>query len=305
MMDIEKLLERLDEAETDEEISEIGREILDGDPKSPYGKLAVWETMEYEDCIENLDMLREALYAIRAVVSEKETPCNIDEDRDTQTYCSIMMNLGFSLLAEGASEEALEVAKEFANFDDEGYYPSRILLYRCLLDLQMYDEILDTLESDPLESVVGEHARAIALLETEADPEDVRDAITYAISLDPNVPFFVLNIWAFPEHDEDIDEESEDTVNYATYIAEPWCSSDKRLAALSAPTFLFGYLTGRLDDEKEMQVLREGYEGAGLLEEVESAKTRIAEMEELSQYPEETDAAALVETSSIVEKLFG
>ena len=304
-MDNEKLLKRLDEAETKKEIFEIGREILAEDPESPYGKLLVWETMEYEDCIENLDMLREALFAIRAIVSEKETLCDIDEDRDAQTYCSIMMNLGFSLLAEGELEEALEVAEEFANFDDEGYYPSRMLLYRCLLDLQMYDEILDTLESDPLESVAGEHARAIALLETGADSADVRDAITYAISLDPDVPFFVLNIWEFPEHDEDIDEELEDTVSCAAYVAGPWCSSDDRLAALSAPVFLFGYLTGRLDDEREVQVLREGYESAGLLEEVESAKAGIVEMEKLSRDPEETDAAALAETSAIVEKLFG
>ncbi len=40
-MNIEELLERLDAADTDEEISEIGREILEKDPDSPYGKLAV------------------------------------------------------------------------------------------------------------------------------------------------------------------------------------------------------------------------------------------------------------------------
>ena len=40
-MNIEELLEKLDTAETDEEIGEIGREILEKDPDSPYGKLAV------------------------------------------------------------------------------------------------------------------------------------------------------------------------------------------------------------------------------------------------------------------------
>ena len=35
---------------------------------------------------------------------------------------------------------------------------------------------------------------------------------------------------------------------------------DRRLAAISAQTFLFGYLTNRLADEKEMKVLKEGYE---------------------------------------------
>lgn len=305
MMSIEQLLDKLDAAETDEEISEIGKAILDIDPQNPYGKLAVWETMDYDDCVENLDMLREALSEIRITISEKETPPNIEEDRDAQTYCTLMMNLGYSLLAEQEVEKALEIAKEFANFDDEGFYPSRTLLYRCMLDLQMYREIFDTLESDPLESVVGEHARAIALIETEAEPGEIRDAINYAISLDPDVSFFVLGIWDFPEAEDDIDDDVEDTVNYAAYVAEPWCSSDKRLAYISAPTFLLGYLTDRLSDEKEIEVLREGYEGAGLLKEVDEAKARILKMGEQSCDPEEIDAVALAETGTIVEKLIG
>lgn len=305
MMSIEQLLDKLDAAETDEEISEIGKAILDIDPQNPYGKLAVWETMDYDDCVENLDMLREALSEIRITISEKETPPNIEEDRDAQTYCTLMMNLGYSLLAEQEVEKALEIAKEFANFDDEGFYPSRTLLYRCMLDLQMYREIFDTLESDPLESVVGEHARAIALIETEAEPGEIRDAINYAISLDPDVSFFVLGIWDFPEAEDDIDDDVEDTVNYAAYVAEPWCSSDKRLAYISAPTFLLGYLTDRLSDEKEIEVLREGYEGAGLLKEVDEAKARILKMGEQSCDPEEIDAVALAETGAIVEKLIG
>lgn len=301
-MNIDQLLEKLDAAETEEEIRNIGEQILAIDVNSPYGKLAVWETMEYEDCVENLDMLREALDSIRAVVGAKESPAPIDDDRDSQVYCTIMMNLGYSLLAEGETEAALEVAREFANFDDEGYFPSRTLLYRCMLDLEMYGDILMTLESDPLESVVGEHARAIAMIETGADDADIRDALNYAISLAPDVPFFILNIWEFPE-EEHIDEDMEEVVNYATYLADPWCASDKRLAALSAPIFLFGYLTDRVCDAKEIKLLREGYEGAGTLEEIDAAKARIAEMERDGKDPEEIDAVALGETASIIENM--
>ena len=184
----EELLSRLDEAETNEEIAETGRELLALDPESPYGKLAVWETMEYEEAMQNLDMLREALDKIRAVVEAREIPALVDDDRDALVYATVMMNLGFSLLAEGETEEAYEVAKEFANFDDEGAFESRTLLYRTMLDLGLYKEILDTLEADPLESVVGEHARAIALLETGAEHDEIFDAINYAISLSPDVP---------------------------------------------------------------------------------------------------------------------
>lgn len=302
-MAMEQLLDKLDEAQTDKEIREIGLEILAEDPQSPYGKLAVWETMEYEDCVEALDTLYEALDTIRATVDAKTEPPVIEEDRDAQVYCTIMMNLGYTLLSEGRPADALELAKEFANFDDEGYFPSRTLIYRCMLDLEMYNEILEYLESDPLESVVGEHARAIALIETEADAGEIRDAVNYAISLAPDVPFFILNIWDFPEDVEDIDEDMEDTINYATYLLDPWCASDQRLAVLSAPTFLFGYLTDRLDDQKEIETLKEGYEGAGVLEDIEAAKKRIAEMETKGSDPEETDAYALGETAPIIEKM--
>lgn len=164
----EELLDRLDAAESNEDIRSIGSDLLSLDPSSPYGKLAVWETMEYDEAMESLDMLREALDSIRAVVDAKEMPAFIDEDRDAMVYCTILMNLGYSLLAQGKLEEAYETAKEFSNFDDEGSFPSRTLLYRCMLDLEMYNEILETLEADPLESVVGEHARAIAMIETGA-----------------------------------------------------------------------------------------------------------------------------------------
>ena len=272
----EELLSRLDEAETNEEIAEIGKELIALDPESPYGKLAVWETMEYEEAMENLDMLREALDAIRAVVEARELPALVDDDRDALVYATVMMNLGFSLLSEGRTEEAYEVAKEFANFDDEGAFESRTLLYRCMLDL---------------------------VLETGAEHDEVFDAVNYAISLSPDVPFFVVNIWDMPENDDDADEEEMDVLNDAAYLAEPWCATDKRLAALSQQTFLFGYLTNRLTDEKEMKVLRSSYENIGIANRIESVKKHLDDMEKAGRDPEEIDAEALSETANILSEL--
>ncbi len=55
----------------------------------------------------------------------------------------------------------------------------------------------------------------------------------------------------------------------------------------SAPAFLFGYLTDRLTDEKDIKLLLEGYDGAGVLKEVEEAKAKIREMEQQRCDPEE------------------
>lgn len=302
---IEDLLNKLDAAETDEKIQAIGRALLEEDPRSPYGKLAVWETLGYDESLDNLNMLHEALEELRPSIEDRDTPTFIEDDRDSQVYCTVLMNLGYSLLSMGETEEALKVARELANFDDEGYFPSRELLYRCMLDLDLYDEILDTLETDPLESVIGEHARAIALIETGAEQCEIRDAINYAISLDPDVVFFVLGIWEFPAEDEDADEDLEEVILNATYLADPWSRDDRRLSALSMPSFLLGYLTGRIDDEKEIEALTQTYQYAEILDEVSASKARIDRMIKNDEDPEEIDAVAMGEVEALLGTIYG
>lgn len=300
---VEALLNRLDMAETDDEIHVIGKLLLNEDPKSPYGKLAVWETLADEESLESLDMLIEALDEIRAVIESKEELAFIDGDRDSQVYCKILMDLGYSLLSGGAAEDALNIARELVNFDDEGYFPSRELLYRCMLDLDMYGGILESLESDPLESVVGEHARAIALIETEASRAEIRDAINYAISLAPNVPFFILGIWDFPEEESDMDDDLEEAVLNATYLADPWSKTDRRLMLLSVPVFMLGYLTERIEDEKEIKTLLQTYEYAGILEDVEASKAKVAQMMKKDDDPDVIDAVAMGEVEALMGKM--
>lgn len=301
---VEALLNRLDAAETDEEIQAIGKALLKEDPRSPYGKLAVWESLGVDESLDSLGMLSEALEDIRAIIGAREIPGFIEDDRDSQVYCTILMNLGFSLLSAGNDEEALEIARELADFDDEGYFPSRELLYRCMLNLDLYGEILKTLEADPLESVVGEHARAIALIETGAGNEDIRDAVNYAISLAPDVAFFVLGIWEFPD-EEDTDEDLEEVILNATYLADPWSKDDRRLTELSTPAFLLGYLTERIEDPKEIETLLQTYEYAGILDEVKTAKAKIAQRIKSDEDPYETDAVAMGEVEGLLGLMFG
>lgn len=304
-MDNKQALEKMNADDTtDEELRELAEQLLAGDPSNPYGKYALWQTMDYDESVENLDLLQDALDAIRAAVQAKTTPPVIEDDPDAQLYCEILTQLGYVQLGEDKTEDALATAQELANFDDEGYYPARILLYRCMLDLGMYNEILGTLEKDPLESVAGEHARAIAMMETDADQGEIRDAVNNAIAAAPDVPFLILGIWDMPE-EEEIEEEMEETVDYAAALMVPWCADDKRLAYLSAPTFLFGYLTGRLDDEKEIRALEKGYEEAEVLADVREARKRIEEMEKESKDPDEVDSNALGLAAQIVEKMMG
>lgn len=301
---VKALLLKLDAAETEEEIGAIGKALLEEDPNQPYGKLAVWDSLNFEESLENLDMLTEALEEIRTVINSKDSPTFIEDDSDSQLYCTIMMNLGYSLLSVGRVEDALEVAKELANFDDEGYFPSRELLYRCMLDLDMYEEILETLDADPCESVAGEHARAIAMIETGAAPKDIREAINYAISIAPDVVCFVMGIWAFPDETDDTDEELDDVIMNATYLVEPWSKNNERLAALSEHAFMLSYLTERMEDEEWIEELLGAFEVEGILDEVKSAKAKIAKMIKNDEDPEEIDAVAMGEISNLLNLLY-
>ncbi|MBR4401593.1 MAG: hypothetical protein IKT09_07945 [Synergistes sp.] len=299
----DELLDKLDAAESDEEIKSIAHELLELDPDSPYGKLALWEVMPYEEGAENLYLLKEALESMRAVIDAKEIPAFTERDRDAAVYMTILMNLGYTLLSEGNINEAYEAAKEFASFDEEGVYPSRTLLYRSMIDLELYDDILTYLETDSVESVAGEHARAIALLEKGASDEEVRDAVNCAFSLSPYVALFITEIWDMPDADEELDDDIEEAVNDAAYLADPWCRTDKRLAAISSPAFLFAYLTDNLSDEKEKEALREAYEGAGIGERVEQVRKRIEKMEKNGCGIEDTEAEALSAAVDILEEL--
>ncbi|MCF0248573.1 MAG: hypothetical protein HUJ86_08190, partial [Synergistes sp.] len=106
----EEMLEKLTSDISPEEKREIGTALLEADPNSPYGKFAIWESMDYEDEVENLDMLREAHAGLRAIVEAKDIPAFADDDADCIIYCLIMINLGYALLTLNESAEAYEVA---------------------------------------------------------------------------------------------------------------------------------------------------------------------------------------------------
>lgn len=297
----EELLARLDAADTDEEIAEIGQKLLELDAGDPYGKFIKWQLLERDEQLNSLDLLCDAHEAMRDVVESRENPAILEDDRDAEVYASIMINLGYALIENEKVEEALEAAKELANFDDEDIFRSRAFLYTCMLLLGLYSEILDSLESDPTESVVGEHARAIAMIETGAEPDEILDAVNYAISLSPNLPFFLAGIWEMEDPSED--EEYGDVLEDAWDLVEHWHANENRVLALAAQTFLFGYLTGRIDDKKMLKTLKDTYEQDGILARVEDARKKLKAKEESGYDPDELDAEALSETANILSDI--
>jgi len=312
---LELLYMELDKADTEEDLHDTALQILEIDPKNGCGRLALWKSMEIDEAMNNLGMLEEAFEDERTHIQAMDRTPNVTNDREAQVYGSMLLNLGQSYLSLAwkddehpdldKEEQALELGRELLALDkNEEFFPSRDLIYRCMLDLQMYNDIFRMLDEEDEPSVMGEHARVIAMLETGADEGEIRDAMLYAISMAPDVPTLLLGIWEMPEGELD-DEEEELTAMYANYLAVPWCANDRRITTISVPSFLFCYLTDRLEDEKEIKALEECYSSLGVLDEVKEAKERIESMSAEEKQLEEIDSYALGEAGQLMEKMAG
>ena len=312
-LELTTLYTQLDNAETEEMLQEIAEKILELDPKNACGRLALWKAMDIEEAMDNLELLEEALEDQRAHIQAMDVLPSISNDRDVQVYGSMLMNLAQSYLSLAwrdeenpdldKVEQALELGRELLEVDrDEEFFPARDLIYRSMLDLQMYNDIFRMLEAQEEPSVMGEHARVISMLETGADSGEIRDAMLYALSLAPDVATFLLGIWEMPDG-ENIDEEEELTAMYANYLAVPWCANERRITTLSVPAFLFCYLTDRLEDEKEIKALEDCYASLDILEDARAAKSEIEAQDADGKELEETDAFALGKVGELIEKM--
>ena len=294
---LQALLEQLTEMEQMESrdeldgLSKLAKEILSLDPTNPRAKLALWASLEEDAAEKSLYLLEEALDAVRPLVNEG-IPGMPEDDINAETYGASLECLSVFNYNLENYEKALAYAKELVAFDDEGLYEGRIPLYCALLKQQKYGDILSALDADPLETLVGEYARAFAH-HGMGEEEEALESLLQAISMAPDLPFFILGIWGIPEEDEDIDEEMEDLLHQAMALADPCLSSPANVAFMCRPVYMLGYLTDRISDPEELELLEKDFEQRDIGDQMQEAKDRIFEMIDKEQTQEEIDEEAL------------
>ena len=302
---LQALLEQLTEMEQMESreeldgLSQLAKEILSLDPLNPRAKLALWASLEEEEAAKSLHLLEEALDAVRPLVNEG-TPGMPEDDINAETYGASLECLSVFNYNLENYEKALAFAKELVAFDDEGLYEGRIPLYCALLKLEKHTDILSALDADPLETLVGEYARAFAH-HGMGEEEDALESLLQAISMAPDLPFFILGIWGIPEEDEDIDEEMEDLLHQAMALSEPCLSSPANVAFMCQPVYMLGYLTDRISDPEELELLEKDFEQRDIADQMQEAKDRIFEMIDKEQTQEEIDEEALQAVHAILQ----
>ena len=296
---LDQMLEALRDAEDDKEMRKAAQSVLAEDPEHPEARLALWELMEEEEALEELGRLEAILEETKRRIGG--APSGLyDEHPLTETYGALLMHLAFGFHAKEDLERALDYARTLVAFDDQETFWGRAILYRCLLDLQRYDRILEVLETDPLETPVGEHARAIALFETQGACEESLEALLNALSLDPNLPFLILGLMVLPEEDEaeDLDPSVLETLQQSQYLEVPWMETEERANFLTLPTLILGSLTNRLEEDA-LEVLEESLAESPLKAPVAALRAQAAQRDP-DEDQEERDQWALEELMKLL-----
>ena len=191
--------------------------------------------------------------------------------------------MAFSLYFDDRHEEALSVAQKLLEIDTEEQTAAKDIIYRSLLMLDRYREVLEMICSERTHTPVALHAKAIALYSLDGISSNSYEALIDAIEADPDAPFYALGIWEEPEEP---DESEIDSMLTALYIVEPWSKSDKLIDWLSHMTIVFGFLTERLSDEF-LDYLESSEDGPQIQEKLNEAKATLNKLIKLKMANDE------------------
>jgi tetratricopeptide (TPR) repeat protein len=275
--------------------SEMADKVLSEDPGNPFAKYAKWQLLDEAESMEHSDMLHEAVKILRSSIESHEE--KVDDDAYT-TYLAMLADLSTVLYFKGEKDAAFDAAQELMDLDNDCFVQGRIVYYSVLIERCEYQKLIDAVEADICETPICEYCRAIALLELDGGSEDASDAILQAISLDPDMAFYITDIWTFD--DSEIDDMSDDDgyidalIMQTVVLTDLWAFSDERLEFLCPIVFSFGYLTGRVSEPDDIREFEEKYKNIGCLEEMREARDTVHSMLADGKDQEEIDEEALI-----------
>ncbi len=277
--EVKLLLDMASATEDDVEAEKLAREILEIDPSNMEAKLILADV-----AISNGDMETNRKY-LGQIITECETKYE-DVHKDSPVsdiYVSALERMAFSLSFDDRHEEALSVAQKLLEIDTEEQTAAKDIIYRSLLMLDRYREVLEMICSERTHTPVALHAKAIALYSLDGISSNSYEALIDAIEADPDAPFYALGIWEEPEEP---DESEIDSMLTALYIVEPWSKSDKLIDWLSHMTIVFGFLTERLSDEF-LDYLESSEDGPQIQEKLNEAKATLNKLIKLKMANDE------------------
>jgi tetratricopeptide (TPR) repeat protein len=291
---IASLLIELIEEDDDDRRVELADAILEIEPGSAVAKYLKWQSLGDDDSEEGMKLLASAVETLRPLADAP--PEEDDEDLISGMFVSMLSDLAFYLYATGDFDGAFAAASEFIKRDTEYGVVGRVVYYASLVKRGEFAAVMEGVASDICETSIGELFRALAAFETSGFSRDAAGYLLKAFELDPDLMFYVLEIWSIDEEDIDHDEDDfliEEMIMSVTVLTELWSATDERLAFISAVAFTLGYMTGRLESSEDVALLEESYRDAGGLGEINEARDTLHAKLAAGHEQEIIDAQAL------------
>lgn len=245
--EIDLLLQRAFSSEDPAEIDHIARQVLQADPDNPEAMVLLADSAQEEE--DRIKILQKALDIVRPFLPDKEESDRrslfYDEDEGI-LYIAILQRLAFSFFTSGDISQSFQMAGELIEIDPEDQTFGKTLYYRCLLEMEDYGSVLSFAEVDENQSPARSHAKAIALFSMYGPSAEATEALWDLFAVGPDIPLFLIGYWGEP--DDEYSQESED-FNFSLLFEEAWNQTEPLLRWLTKATFIFSYLTGRLNSD--------------------------------------------------------
>ena len=272
---IEQLLDMAYTTESTKRTAAIARQILEISPANTEALILMADTTEDPHSREEI--------LIRALES-LDDPQNFNTDDRDELTCSVNYRLAYTYFTVNRPKDALSCCEKALNVSEYGSDSEesiKELYYRVLIELEEWGRILSETLKDDSHSLAWAYSRLAAAWMTAPGQSKAVCANMFwdALSISPEVPFYILGYLAEP--DDDADDSEQEDFSFAVMYYDVLSVSDDFSDWFRRGTILFGLLTNRFD-EREREYLLDVLDSLGGYEEYERMSGIVIEGDDMA-----------------------